>query len=57
MRGRLVSVFITVFAASVPLGSLLMGALAAMTSVTVALAVGGTVSLLTGISGLVWWGR
>ncbi len=57
MRGRLVSVFITVFSASVPVGSLVMGALAAMTSVTVALAIGGSVSLLTGICGLAWWGR
>jgi predicted MFS family arabinose efflux permease len=57
MRGRSVSVFITVFSASVPLGSLLMGALAAMTSVTIALAVGGTVSLVAGMVGVAWWSR
>jgi MFS family permease len=56
LRGRVMSVYTTVFSASVPVGGILMGAVASAAGVAVAIALGGVLSLLTGI--LAWvWGR
>ena len=57
LRGRVMSVYTTVFAASVPIGGLAAGALASTIGVLQTLAVGGVLSLATGIGALVWWRR
>lgn len=57
LRGRVMSVYTTVFAASVPIGGLAAGALAATIGVLETVAVGGVLSLATGIGALVWWRR
>jgi MFS family permease len=46
LRGRVMSVYTTVFAGSTPIGGLFAGSLAAAASAPVALAVGGLISLL-----------
>jgi MFS family permease len=57
LRGRVMSVYTTVFSASVPVGGLLMGALASVAGIPVALGVGGLLSLLTGLVAFAWWRR
>ena len=57
LRGRVMSVYTTVFSASVPVGGLLMGALASVAGIPGTIAVGGVLSLLVGLGGLVWWRR
>ena len=57
LRGRVMSVYTTVFAASVPIGGLAAGALASTIGVLETVAVGGALSLATGIGTLVWWRR
>ena len=54
LRGRVMSVYTTVFSASVPIGGLAMGAIASAFGVPVAIAVGGVLSLLVGLGALVW---
>jgi MFS family permease len=54
LRGRVISVYTTVFVGSTPLGGLLMGWIASAASVDVAIAVGGIGSLLAGVFALVW---
>ena len=54
LRGRVMSVYTTAFSASVPIGGLAMGALASATSVPVAIAVGGALSLIVGLGALAW---
>ncbi len=49
LRGRTMSVFVTVISASVPLGGLIIGGIAAVWGVPVAFAVGGVVALLVGV--------
>jgi len=49
LRGRTMSVFVTVMSASVPLGGLLIGGVAAMWGVPIAFGVGGLVALLVGL--------
>ncbi|CAN5546682.1 MFS transporter [soil metagenome] len=46
LRGRVMSVYTTVFAGSVPIGGLFAGAVAAWVSVPAALAVGGVIALI-----------
>jgi predicted MFS family arabinose efflux permease len=46
LRGRVMSVYTTVFAGSVPLGGLFAGSVAAAAGVPAALAVGGVLALL-----------
>jgi predicted MFS family arabinose efflux permease len=55
LRGRVMSVYTTVFAASVPVGGLAMGALASAVGIPVTIAVGGILSLVTGVAAFAWW--
>jgi MFS family permease len=53
LRGRVLSVYTTVFAGSTPIGGLLTGAIASSLGVATAILVGGTLSLATGVAGIV----
>jgi len=57
LRGRVMSVYTTVFAGSVPAGGLLMGAIASAWGVPLALMIGALLSLACGIGGWVWLRR
>jgi MFS family permease len=57
LRGRVMSVYTTVFSASGPIGGLLMGVLASTLGIGIAIAIGGALSLLTGIVAFVWYRR
>jgi MFS family permease len=57
LRGRVMSVYTTVFSASVPVGGLLMGAIASSLGILPTIAIGGILSLAIGLGGLVWWRR
>lgn len=57
LRGRVMSVYTTVFAASIPIGGLATGALASSIGVLPTIAVGGFLSLATGIGAVVWYRR
>src|SRR5207344_839681 len=57
LRGRVISVYTTVFVGSTPLGGLLMGWIASSVSVDAAIAVGGVGSLVAGLGVLVWLRR
>ncbi len=57
LRGRVMSVYTTVFAASIPIGGLVAGALASTIGILETVAVGGALSLATGLGALVWWRR
>ncbi len=57
LRGRVMSVYTTVFAGSVPAGGLLMGAIASAFSVPLALFIGAVVTTLIGVAGFVWLRR
>ncbi len=57
LRGRVMSVYTTVFSASVPAGGLLMGAIASAWGVPLSLLIGAIVTLAIGFGGLVWFNR
>jgi MFS family permease len=57
LRGRVMSVYTTVFSASVPVGGLLMGALASVAGIPIAIGIGGILSLASGLAAFVWWQR
>jgi MFS family permease len=57
LRGRVMSVYTTVFSASMPIGGLLMGILASSLGILEAIAIGGVLSLITGLGALVWYRR
>jgi MFS family permease len=57
LRGRVMSVYTTVFAGSVPAGGLLMGYIASAWSVQAALMVGALVTLAIGIASTFWLRR
>jgi MFS family permease len=57
LRGRVMSVYTTIFSASMPVGGLLMGVLASSLGIFEAIAIGGVLSLLTGVGALVWYRR
>jgi MFS family permease len=57
LRGRVMSVYTTVFSASVPIGGLAAGTLAATLGVPLTLAISGGLSLLAGIGAAAWWMR
>src|SRR5258705_9945891 len=57
LRGRVMSVYTTVFAGSVPVGGLLMGAIASAWSVPLALFIGGVLSLIVGVAAWFWLAR
>jgi predicted MFS family arabinose efflux permease len=54
LRGRVMSVYTTVFSASVPIGGLAMGAVASAFGVSIAIALGGVLTLLIGLGALAW---
>ncbi len=54
LRGRVISVYTTVFAGSTPIGGLIMGAIASRAGVDVALVVGGAISAIVGALGWIW---
>jgi MFS family permease len=57
LRGRVMSVYTTVFAGSVPAGGLLMGAIASTWGVPLALMIGAVLSLAVGLGAWVWLHR
>ncbi|HXI80333.1 MAG TPA: MFS transporter, partial [Verrucomicrobiae bacterium] len=57
LRGRVMSVYTTVFAGSVPAGGLLMGAIASSWGVPLALMIGALLSLAVGVAGWFWLRR
>jgi hypothetical protein len=57
LRGRVMSVYTTVFAGSTPIGGLLTGVLASAISVPFAIAVGGAGSLVVGVAAYAWYRR
>jgi MFS family permease len=57
LRGRVMSVYTTVFAGSVPAGGLLMGAIASAWGVPLSLLIGALLSLAVGIGGWTWLRR
>ena len=54
LRGRVMSVFTTVFAGSQPIGGLLVGTIASVAGIAVAVGIGGALSLAVGIAALAW---
>jgi hypothetical protein len=57
LRGRVISVYTTVFVGSTPLGGLLMGWIASSVSVEASLVVGGVGCLVVGSLSLAWLRR
>ncbi len=54
LRGRVMSVFTTVFAGSSPIGGLFIGTMASVAGIAVALAVGGGLTVVVAIVALAW---
>jgi MFS family permease len=54
LRGRVMSVYVTVFAGSTPIGGLIAGSIASAWGAPAALIVGGLVSLAVGLAGILW---
>ena len=54
LRGRVMSVYTTIFAGSTPVGGPLMGGLASAFGVAVSLAIGGVVATIVGVGAFVW---
>ena len=54
LRGRVMSVYTTVFAGSTPVGGLLMGAIASLVGVATAFVAGGVICAVTGAGALAW---
>ncbi len=57
LRGRVMSVYTTVFAGSVPIGGIAAGAAASALGVPLTLAISGLLSLAIGVGAYVWWRR
>jgi MFS family permease len=57
LRGRVMSVYTTVFSASVPIGGIAMGALASGLGIAVAIAIGGVLTVLIGVGAWIWGRR
>jgi len=55
LRGRVMSVYTTVFAGTSPIGGLAIGAIAANAGAPAALFVGGLISVLVSVAGVVWY--
>ncbi|HEY4634353.1 MAG TPA: MFS transporter [Candidatus Limnocylindrales bacterium] len=54
LRGRVMSVYTTIFASSAPVGGLLFGAIASVAGVALAIALGGALAALVGLGALIW---
>jgi MFS family permease len=57
LRGRVMSVYTTVFAGSTPIGGLVAGTLASNLGVPFAIGSGAALSLLVGVGATIWYGR
>jgi Bacterial protein of unknown function (DUF894). len=57
LRGRVMSVYTTIFASSAPIGGLMMGAIASGFGPATAIALGGVLSGLVGIAAALWLRR
>ncbi len=57
LRGRVMSVYTTVFSASIPIGGLAFGALASNFGSSLAIGVGGILTLVVGLGALAWGRR
>ena len=57
LRGRVMSVYTTVFSASMPVGGIAAGALASVAGIPTTVAIGGLLSLAIGAGAYVWWRR
>lgn len=57
LRGRVMSVYTTVFSASMPIGGIATGALASIAGIQTTVAVGGILSLAVGGGAYLWWRR
>jgi hypothetical protein len=57
LRGRVMSVYTTVFAGSTPIGGLTMGFIAARFGVAEAFALGGVVCVFVGVGAIAWLRR
>jgi MFS family permease len=57
LRGRVMSVYTTVFSASMPIGGIAAGALASVVGIPMTVAIGGILSLAIGAGAFVWWRR
>ena len=57
LRGRVMSVYTTVFAGSVPIGGIAAGAVASAAGVPATVAIGGFLSLAVGLGAYIWWRR
>jgi MFS family permease len=55
LRGRVMSVYTTVFAGTSPIGGLAVGAIAANAGAPAALFVGGSISVVAAIIGVIWY--
>ena len=54
LRGRVMSVYTTIFAGSTPVGGPLMGGFASVFGVAISLAIGGVVATIVGLGAFVW---
>jgi MFS family permease len=54
LRGRVMSVYTTIFASSAPIGGLMMGAIASGFGPAVAIAIGGVLSAFVGVGAWIW---
>ena len=54
LRGRVMSVYTTIFAGSTPIGGPIMGAIASAAGIAVSLAIGGAIAAVVGAVGFVW---
>jgi MFS family permease len=57
LRGRVMSVFTTVFAGSTPIGGLIAGSLASALGAAAAIGIGGAATMVVGGSALIWLRR
>ena len=57
LRGRVMAVYLTVFAGTTPIGGLAMGAIAANAGPQAAIGIGGAISVAAAVLGLVWYRR
>jgi hypothetical protein len=57
LRGRVMSVYTTVFSASIPIGGIAAGAVASVAGIPTTVAIGGFLSLAVGLGAYVWWRR
>ena len=57
LRGRVMSVYTTVFSASIPIGGIAAGAVASAAGIPTTVAIGGFLSLAVGVGAYIWWRR